>query len=138
MTNADWKGGCFNKKINCAHFNNYFRIKFYYLFETIFLIVLGDHPEIQSESGNNQGGNYPCNCGVHIDDFSDLFAVYSSRIGSLEERRAYVRFIKILMSHIKLETKELNMDVYQKKWSYCGHSFLQKKEFLPQLFAIIK
>lgn len=64
--------------------------------EYLFLIILklkyflGDHPEIQSESGNSQGGNYPCNCGCHVSQFSNLHEVYSRHIDSLEERRRVV------------------------------------------------
>ena len=61
-------------------------------------LSLGDHPEIQSESGNSQGGHYPCNCGCKVSQFSNLYAVYSRKLDSLEKRRTILRFCKYPIS----------------------------------------
>ena len=56
-------------------------------------IRLGDHPEIQSESGNSQGGNFPCMCGCPVKGFRNLQHSLSSSIKSLEARRQEVTIL---------------------------------------------
>ena len=58
-----------------------------------FYCALGDHPEIQYESGNAIGGSYPCTCGVKLDSFKVLAATLGQRLKSLENRRERVCFI---------------------------------------------
>lgn len=55
--------------------------------------TLGDHPEIQFESGNLHGGHFPCLCGCNAKDFADLENVYTHKILSQEERRQKVILI---------------------------------------------
>jgi hypothetical protein len=55
------------------------------------LFLIGDHPEIQFESGNLEGGNYPCPCGCKVTRFTDIAHVFRSRLISPEERRKKVR-----------------------------------------------
>ncbi|XP_057308110.1 uncharacterized protein LOC130645997 [Hydractinia symbiolongicarpus] len=50
----------------------------------------GDHPEIQYESGNSHGENFPCLCGCKKSRFTDIAHVYSNKIVSLEQRRKKV------------------------------------------------
>ena len=57
----------------------------------IFYVFLGDHPELEFESGNAHGGTYPCTCGCSVDDFNDLAAMYKCKAMSLEDRRKKVR-----------------------------------------------
>ena len=51
---------------------------------------IGDHPEIQFEAGNSQGGHYPCLCGTHVSKFSDLEVSSRCRIIGPEKRRQIV------------------------------------------------
>ena len=53
-------------------------------------MFIGDHPEIQSEAGNSQGGTYPCPCGTPVSEFNNINLCYSQPILSLEERRQKV------------------------------------------------
>ena len=59
---------------------------------TFFYYALGDHPEIQYESGNAIGGSYPCICGVKLDSFKKLSITLGQRLKSLECRREQVCF----------------------------------------------
>ena len=47
----------------------------------------GDHPELQSESGQQIGGNYPCNgCEVPASEFKNLAKGFDGHYRSIEER----------------------------------------------------
>ena len=50
----------------------------------------GDHPEIQFEAGNSQGGTYKCLCGLEKSKFNDLEATLRSQIIDLDARRKIV------------------------------------------------
>lgn len=53
--------------------------------------ILGDHPELQFEAGNQIGGSYPCMCGVKVDRFNNTANCYESgNTFSLEQRRQKV------------------------------------------------
>ncbi|XP_066924658.1 uncharacterized protein [Clytia hemisphaerica] len=47
----------------------------------------GDHPELQFESGNSIGGNYPCHCGCPKFEFNNPGKGYKYKLTSLEWRR---------------------------------------------------
>ena len=47
----------------------------------------GDHPEIQYEAGNSQGGHFPCLCGLEKSKFNDLETVLRSEIIDLNSRK---------------------------------------------------
>ncbi|XP_069103113.1 LOW QUALITY PROTEIN: uncharacterized protein [Argopecten irradians] len=54
-------------------------------------IFSGDGPARQFESGQQRGGNYPCLCGVHAENFGNIQNCYSPvHTMSLEERRKLV------------------------------------------------
>ena len=46
----------------------------------------GDHPEIQFEAGNSQGGTFPCLCGLSKGHFNDLESVFRSSLVGMETR----------------------------------------------------
>ena len=51
----------------------------------------GDHPEIQFESGNQQGGHFPCLCGVKIDQFSNLNTILRSEVRDLATCASFLK-----------------------------------------------
>ena len=64
------------------------------------VIFPGDHPELQFESGNSHGGNYPCMCGAHVKRFNDLAYLFNRNIQSLEERRLKVNLVMLVKGSI--------------------------------------
>ena len=67
-----------------------FAISINFIILCIYTIV-GDHPELQFESGNQIGGTYPCICGANIRRFYDLlYCFQNSSFKTLEARRQKV------------------------------------------------
>lgn len=62
--------------------------KLYIIYNKKYLI--GDHPELQSESGNSQGGDFPCMCRCPVNQFNNLNYTLSQNIMTLEQRRQKV------------------------------------------------
>ena len=59
-------------------------------FSSFLLFIIGDHPELQFESGNQIGGTYPCMCGANGKRFHDFARSTQHALISLEERREKV------------------------------------------------
>jgi len=53
-------------------------------------IFSGDGPARQFEAGQQRGGHFPCLCGVHANNHTNLECCYSTRPLSLEDRRHIV------------------------------------------------
>lgn len=106
----------------------------------------GDHPEIQFESGNLHGGNFPCLCGCKAKNFTNLENVYTHKILSQEQRRQKViagpagRKMKVIAPFQDLPIDKLGLEVNIRGIDrYINiHNKLKKKDLQDLLHADLK
>ena len=72
---------------------NYLNLIFHHHF--FMFNIIGDHPELQFESGNQIGGTFPCMCGANVNRFNDFAFSSQHTLISLEQRRKKVLPIPI-------------------------------------------
>ncbi|XP_066925550.1 uncharacterized protein [Clytia hemisphaerica] len=89
------------------------------LVKDVMRFFIGDHPELQFESGNSQGGNYPCVCGCHSGKFGNTaYAFKNNFVKSLDERRTKLiegpagRQKNAINPYGKLKVKELEKEIF--------------------------